>query len=503
MTVYNINLGIGWASSGVEYAQAYRASVFKDLGIDTQFVFTDLFRSENLAHFTENMGFSDENVTWLYQAFSDIKTAPTTFTLSDIKKSLSFEPTKTEEGGNFIRFIEEQRQLRVTYYFVKDSKEFVHRVEHVSRGVLVRKDFYSYTRVFSEYYFPKNNVATVYLRTFYNEDGSIAFEELVDGDKSTYRFKDKLFFDKYELLGHYLDSLQLTSKDIILLDRGAGTAQAVFRHKGAAKLAVVIHAEHFSPNSVTDHTILWNNFYEYQFVNSDMVDAYIVSTKRQKEVLAEQFATFHQKQPTIYVIPVGSIDKLRHAENNRKPYSLVTASRLATEKHIDWLVEAVLLAKEEIPELTFDIYGEGGQRKILQEIIDKAQAQDFIQLKGHQNMTEVYQNYEAYLAGSTSEGFGLTLLEAIGGGLPIIGLDVRYGNQTFIDDGQNGYLIPRQEPDDAGLMARAFAEKIVTLFKEADLRAFHEHSYAKADPYLNAAIEKRWLDFMEEVTHDC
>lgn len=27
MTIYNINLGIGWASSGVEYAQAYRAGV--------------------------------------------------------------------------------------------------------------------------------------------------------------------------------------------------------------------------------------------------------------------------------------------------------------------------------------------------------------------------------------------------------------------------------------------------------------------------------------------
>ncbi len=27
MTVYNINLGIGWASSGVEYAQAYRAKI--------------------------------------------------------------------------------------------------------------------------------------------------------------------------------------------------------------------------------------------------------------------------------------------------------------------------------------------------------------------------------------------------------------------------------------------------------------------------------------------
>ena len=30
--VYNFNLGIGWASSGVEYAQAYRAKVFREIG---------------------------------------------------------------------------------------------------------------------------------------------------------------------------------------------------------------------------------------------------------------------------------------------------------------------------------------------------------------------------------------------------------------------------------------------------------------------------------------
>ncbi len=31
MTVYNINLGIGWASSGVEYAQAYRAKLLRNI----------------------------------------------------------------------------------------------------------------------------------------------------------------------------------------------------------------------------------------------------------------------------------------------------------------------------------------------------------------------------------------------------------------------------------------------------------------------------------------
>ena len=52
-------------------------------------------------------------------------------------------------------------------------------------------------------------------------------------------------------------------------------------------------------------------------------------------------------------------------------------------------------------------------------------------------MKEVYQDYELYLSGSMSEGFGLTLMEAIGGGLPIIGFDVRYGNPTFIDEEEN------------------------------------------------------------------
>ena len=42
MTVYNINLGIGWASSGVEYAQAYRSTIFKNTGIKAKFVFMDM-----------------------------------------------------------------------------------------------------------------------------------------------------------------------------------------------------------------------------------------------------------------------------------------------------------------------------------------------------------------------------------------------------------------------------------------------------------------------------
>lgn len=39
MTIYNINFGIGWASSGVEYAQSYRAQMLRHLKEDAKFIF--------------------------------------------------------------------------------------------------------------------------------------------------------------------------------------------------------------------------------------------------------------------------------------------------------------------------------------------------------------------------------------------------------------------------------------------------------------------------------
>lgn len=55
--IYNFNLGIGWASSGVEYAQAYRAKMFRNIGADAKFVFTDFISSENIEHLTKILAF--------------------------------------------------------------------------------------------------------------------------------------------------------------------------------------------------------------------------------------------------------------------------------------------------------------------------------------------------------------------------------------------------------------------------------------------------------------
>lgn len=499
MTIYNINRGIGWASSGVEYAQAYRAGIFRKIGQEAKFIFTDLFQGENLAHFTANIGFENQEVIWLYTAFTDIKTAPTTYSLVEFEASLEEGFQQTNQTEEVVSYRLEGKELVAQAFLRKNHPDKVQRVEYLSKGKLIRKDYFSYTKVFSEFYAPKEDKPHLYLRVFYNEDGSRAYEEICDGDQSIFRFPDAFLFTKEELLGRLLDQLQLTAEDILIVDRATGTGQAIFRHKGQAKVVVIIHAEHYSAGAVTEDTILWNNFYDYQFTNADQVDAFIASTETQKVTLERQFEAYTPHRPKIYALPVGSLDCLRGQERVRRPFSLVTCSRLASEKHIDWLVEAVVLAKQSLPDLTFDIYGEGGQRGLLTELIDKHQAGAYIQLKGHHDLTEVYQDYQVYLTASTSEGFGLTLMEAIGSGLPLIGLDVAYGNQTFVIPGENGILLPRLSPDDSKVYAQAFAQSIVDVFQHQDLASWHRASYVRAEDFLTSRLEASWLQFIQEV----
>ena len=293
-------------------------------------------------------------------------------------------------------------------------------------------------------------------------------------------------------MGYMVSRLGLTEKDTVLIDRTTGIGQAILQNAGRARVGIVIHADHFSEGNTDDDNILWNNFYEYSFAMHRHIDFYVASTDAQNKLLREQFLKYVGEEPTVCTIPVGSLDELKYPTVNRNPYSVLTASRLAGEKHIDWIIEAVVKARQRIPQLTLDIYGKGGEEKKLRGLIRKLGAENYIVLRGQQNLKEVYQDYELYLSGSMSEGFGLTLMEAIGGGLPIIGFDVRYGNPTFIDDGKNGYLIPADVDTPQKEKIEALTDRLVRLFTEDDLESFHKHSYEKAKRFLTKEVELKW-----------
>ena len=87
-------------------------------------------------------------------------------------------------------------------------------------------------------------------------------------------------------------------------------------------------------------------------------------------------------------------------------------------------------------------------------IQDKVTIHDFTS-----NPLDEFRKSKASLLTSAYEGFGLTVMESIEVGCPVISYDVRYGPAEIIDDGANGYLV---EPNNID----AFAQRMADIVKE-------------------------------------
>lgn len=495
--VYNFNQGIGWASTGVEYAQAYRAKILRSIGQEAKFVFTNMFPDENLQHLTENIGFIDSEIIWLYTFFTDCKISTVTYTLEQLENTFGNKKFSFTREKNIATYVFTGTNCYYKVYMVNDKDNRVHRVEMVSDGCLIRKDYFTYCKIYTEYYAPYNNKGHLYQRRFFNENGTVAYEEIIDGDMVMYQFPDKLLCSKEELVGYMLSCLNLTKKDVVIIDRSIEFGRAIIQNAAPARIGVVIHADHFNEIHTNDDHVRWNNYYEYMFSQHKKIKFYIASTEVQSQLLRRQFKKYKGVNPRIVTIPVGSLDECKLPEKERRCHSLITASRLSGEKHIDWVIKAVVEAKRTIDDISLDIYGKGPDEEKLKKLIQKLDCENYVHLCGQKKLDEIYMKYEAYLSGSTSEGFGLSLMEAVGSGLPIIGFDVRYGNPNFIDNGKNGYLIPIDGEMKEKERIQRLAECVIKMFTKADLDAFHRHSYEKAGAYRTEEVEKKWKDILK------
>ncbi|OTP24833.1 accessory Sec system glycosyltransferase GtfA [Enterococcus mundtii] len=505
MTIYNFNHGIGWASSGVEYAQAYRSKIFRNNHQQAKFIFTDIFH-ENLATLTQNIGFKNHEIIWLYQFFTDIKVSSTLFDINKLEAQFPTRPTLVEKNKQNIIYKFSDTNLRVIAYFDHSDKlsenNKIYKTEWIVGEKLIQRDYYNYVKIYSEYFKPVNNQANLYQRRFFNEDGSIAYDELMNGEQSLFIFEDRTIYSKQELIVYFIERLKLTNKDILIIDRSTNIGPQIIKAKGKAKVGVVIHAEHFNELLTTSKKILWNNYYDYQFENARAIDFFITATHKQKTILEQQFHKYNKGSIKVYAIPVGSIDQLKK-KTRRKSHSIITASRLASEKHLDWLIRAVVMARKEIKDLTLDIYGRGGEEGNLRELISKLGAKEYIHLMGQHDLTNIYSKYQTYVSTSTSEGFGLTLLEAVGSGLGMIGFDVRYGSQTFIKDSQNGYLVDYIKNDVEKNISQ-ISEAIVKMNQQEkkELQKMREKSYEIAENFMTKKIQEQWRNLEGEVIID-
>lgn len=500
MKVYNINLGIGFASSGVEYAQAYRYQLLKELGIEQKYIFLDMVSSSSTYSLAENLGISAKDVLWFYDILTGNYMRDSMVILTTLKNK--FKDYFIDDSDTSRVFMKLEEGTYIVAYEDKLNPSFYNRLEYVVDYCLVKKEYYAGFKVHSvEYYTPVNGKAYVYKRDFFKKNGEVALTEFVKTlDDSSFFYQGKHYSSKEALFGVFLDKLDIKKKDWVLLDRSTGTAKAVFTRKNELgfKLGVVVHAEHYVAEGITDNGILFNNYYEYQFKNRNLVDAFICSTQKQADFLSQQLDGFSK----VFVAPAGYLEELRGEgmEDKRPKGKFVTVSRLSDEKNLDILIKAFAVARQEKDladgsQLTLDIYGEGVERENIEKLIKDYDAESFITLKGHHKMEDLYQEYSTYVSASFAEGFGLSLMEAVGSGLFIVGYNVDYGNTNFVVEGRTGILCP------VDVNNRDSDENIFTLMqgirKAVNELDNYEFVYDVAKQYLKPQVAKAWKELLK------
>lgn len=213
------------------------------------------------------------------------------------------------------------------------------------------------------------------------------------------------------------------------------------------------------------------------------------------EMTPDGFNRPHQTISNPIDLTVFSDTEMKTGERNevRKKFHLsehtvVYAGRLAAEKNIDVIIKAVALARKKIPSLVLALAGHGSAEESLKKTARESGISDAVRFLGVLDKTTLAKAYRAsniFCIMSTSETQSMTLMQAMGCGLPALGANAR-ALPEYIKNGETGFLI---EPGDY----QNLAAKLIFLFGDASLmKAIRENSLQEVRKYSAAQIANRW-----------
>lgn len=138
-----------------------------------------------------------------------------------------------------------------------------------------------------------------------------------------------------------------------------------------------------------------------------------------------------------------------------------TACRLTWEKGVDVLLQAAGLAVGREPSLRFVIIGDGPMVDELQQAAASQGLGPFVSFLGYQEHARtMFPAFDAFALPSRSEGWPLSVMEAMAAGLPVVA--ARAGGPAYmIDSGRNGILVSPGDP-------QKLAEALILLARDRE-----------------------------------
>ena len=220
-----------------------------------------------------------------------------------------------------------------------------------------------------------------------------------------------------------------------------------------------------------------------------------VVSERLKRELDSRFKI---QDSRMYILPVYTQIEIPERTTKRKtvpyPFTFLTVGRLVSVKNIALQIRAFAKLAKMVPHIQLRIVGDGPLKEVLKAEVRSLDLQDQIIFEGYQTeVNRFYEEADAFLLTSDSEGWGRVVLEAAAHRLPIIMTNVGLA-QEVIKNEESGLIIPVGDEGELVLAMRELLDKpeLRTRLAEGACKAFK--SLPSREEHIRKQVEQ-WAGF--------
>jgi len=175
----------------------------------------------------------------------------------------------------------------------------------------------------------------------------------------------------------------------------------------------------------------------------------------------------------IAIIPNGiDLRKVSSILPSSESSDIIFVGRLIKEKHADLLIHAIELLMPKNPNLRVLLIGEGPEYANIKNLIDCKKFNNSIHLaefyNDHDDLIAQLKSSKVFVLPSTREGFGITALEALACGLPVVTVDHPLNAVRDLITEKNGFLCspsPQDLADKIHLALQQYPEMKTSCFE--------------------------------------